>query len=128
MVDVVRNRNAPDEVLKANHILSVEDVFQRGQLRSGGVAGDRNFLVATGIINADHEHETVELRFGERVGAFLLDRVLRREDEKGLLQFEGVAGNGDPVFLHRLKHGGLRLRRCPVDFIREDDVGEDGAF
>ena len=31
------------------------------------------------IVDVDLHQEAVELRFGQRIGAFLLDRVLRRE-------------------------------------------------
>jgi hypothetical protein len=39
-----------------------------------------------------------------------------------------VSADGDLAFLHGLKHGGLRLGRGAVDFVRQDDVGEDGPL
>ena len=35
------------------------------------------------------------------------------------------AAHRDRSFLHRFEKCGLRLWRCPVNFIGEDDVGED---
>ena len=45
---------------------------------------DLDLLVLRQVVDHDLEHEAVELRFGQRVRAFLLDRVLRREDEERL--------------------------------------------
>ena len=39
-----------------------------------------------GIVDDQLEEEAVELGFGQRIGAFLLDRVLRGHDEERLLQ------------------------------------------
>ena len=38
-----------------------------------------------------HEHEPVELRLGQRIGAFLLDGVLRGQDEERIGQLDGAA-------------------------------------
>ena len=40
------------------------------------------------VADLHHQHEAVDLRLGQRVGALLLDRVLRREDEKRALEPE----------------------------------------
>ena len=39
---------------------------------------------SSGGCSIDEEHEAVELRLGQRIGAFLLDRVLRRQHEERL--------------------------------------------
>ena len=44
------------------------------------------------VADADLEHEPVELRLGQRIRAFLLDRVLRREHEERLGQLVRLAG------------------------------------
>jgi hypothetical protein len=77
----------------------------------------------------DHhvEHEAVELRLGQRIRAFLLDRILRREHEERTLEIVAHARDRDLVFLHRLEQRRLRLRRRAVDLVGEDDVGEDRA-
>ena len=77
------------------------------------------------------DHETVELGFGQLIGAFLLDRVLGGHDEEGAGEFEAVAADGRLLLLHGLEHRRLGLRRGPVDLIEEDDIGvhrsEDGV-
>ena len=57
----------------------------------------------SGIANFDVQHETVQLRFGQRIRSFLLDGVLRREHEERQVQRIGRAAGGDLVFLHRLR-------------------------
>ena len=74
----------------------------------------------------DHaEEESVQLRLGQGIGAFQLDRVLAGEDEEGVGKPPRGSKQGDAPFLHRLQHGGLRLWRGAVDFVREEDVAKD---
>jgi hypothetical protein len=65
--------------------------------------------------------------FGQGIGAFKLDRVLRREDVERFVELIGPAPNRDAVFLHRLEQRRLRLRRRAVAFVRQHDVAEDRA-
>jgi hypothetical protein len=73
------------------------------------------------------EQETIELSLGKRIRSRALNRVLRRQDEERSRQGIAEAVNGNRTLLHRLEHRRLRLGWCPVDFVREQDVGEDGA-
>ena len=50
------------------------------------VAHDLELLVFRRMLDDDVEHEAIELRFGQRIGAFELDRVLRREDVERLVE------------------------------------------
>ena len=77
------------------------------------------------MLDDDVEHEAIELRFGQRIRAFELDRVLRREHVERLLERVGPALNRDTVFLHRFEKRRLRFRRRAVDFVCEDDIRED---
>ena len=87
---------------------------------------DHGHLVVFGQIVDDHvEHEPVELRLGQRIGPFHLDRVLRGQDEERLFQRIADAGRRDLVFLHRFQQRGLGLGRGAVDLVGEDHVGED---
>ena len=80
------------------------------------------------IIDLDVEHEAVELGFRQRIGPFLLDRVLRGDDEERVGQIVRLLAGGHLAFLHRLQQGGLRLRRRAVDLVGQHDVGEDRAL
>ena len=55
-----------------------------------------------GVVDADVEHEAVELSFGQGIGALLFNRVLRRQDKKWQIECIGPATRRDLVFLHRL--------------------------
>ena len=84
-------------------------------------------VVRRGVAEAGTEHEAVELRLGQRIRPFVLDRVLRRKDEERRLEDVGHAVDRDLPLLHRLEQRSLGLRRSPVDLVGKEDVGEDGA-
>ena len=82
-------------------------------------------LLAGGrVAEADPQQEPVELGLGQRVGAFVLDRVRRREHVEGVGQREGLALDRDLPLLHGLEQGGLGLRRGPVDLVGQEQAGE----
>src|SRR5438105_15560648 len=74
------------------------------------------------------QHEAIDLRFWKGVGAFLLDRVLRGKDQERL--FEQLRGAADRhlLLLHRLQQRRLQLSRRAIDFVGENDVGENRTF
>ena len=88
---------------------------------------DAELFLFLGIIDEDVEHEAVLLRFGQRIGAFLLDGVLRGQHEERIGQRVARAADGDLAFLHRFEQGGLRLGRRAVDLVGQNDVGEQRA-
>ena len=102
----------------------IEHVF----CSASGFARDTEFLFVRWVSDIDEEHEAVELSFRERVGSFLLHRVLSREHEKWLIKSVGFTQHGHHIFLHRFQHSRLSLCRSTVDFIREHKVGEHWAF
>ncbi len=78
-----------------------------------------------GIGDVDLQQEAVELRFGKRIGAFVLERVLRREHVERRRDVVARAGDGDVVLLHRLQQRRLRARRGAVDLVGHQQLGED---
>jgi hypothetical protein len=88
---------------------------------------DGQLLERGRVVDRDLQQEPVPLRFGQRVDAVGLDRVLRREDEERLGQLVAGAADADLVLGHRLQQGGLHLGGCAVDLVREYEVGEDRA-
>ena len=125
---MVRDRHAGDGLLEGQNLLGVHDLLQLGVAVRCDLADDRHLLLLGGVVDDDVEHEAVKLRLGQGIGALLLDRVLRGEDEERLRKRIRMAGHGDGVLLHRLKEGGLGLGRGAVDFVREQHVREDGAL
>ena len=88
---------------------------------------DRRQRRGVGRADAEAEEESVGLRLGERIRSLELYRVLACEDEEGGGQRTRHAHKRDGALLHSLEHRRLRLRRGAVDFVREQDVAEDGA-
>ena len=80
------------------------------------------------LADRDPHREAVELCFGKRVRALVLDRVLGRHHHEGAVELVRHAVGGDLLLLHALEQGRLGLRRSPVDFVDEQQVGEDGAW
>ena len=99
--------------------------METGPHAAGGLLHDRLLLGPAGVAHPKLEHEAVELRLGQRIGAFLLDRILGGQHEEGVRQVVGGAAGGDLMLLHRLKQGRLGLRWCPVDLVGQHHVGED---
>ena len=71
--------------------------------------------------------EAVHLRFGQGIGAVVLDGILRGQHHEGLRQRVGVGVHGDLGLVHGLQQRRLRFRRGAVDLVGQDDVGEDRA-
>ena len=57
------------------------------------------------IPELDRHQEPVELRLRQRIGAYLLDGILRRNDEKRIGQHMRFTAGGHAAFLHRLEQG-----------------------
>ena len=122
---MIRHRHALDQFLIFHDLRAADLGGDFPRRRAGGLAGDAAFLVEGRVLDLDKKHEAIELRLRQRVGALLLDRVLRGQHEERLRQRHDAAGHGDVMLLHRLEQGGLRLGRRAVDFVGENDVGED---
>ena len=99
--------------------------------RAGGVRHEVENLPLLGarrIADFQFEHEAVNLRLGQRIGAFLLDGILRGQHEERFLELERLFADGDLFFLHGFEQRALHLGGRAVDFVGQDEVGEDRAF
>ena len=104
----------------AAHVTGVE---------AGGVPGeDLELGVARGDRQHDLEQEAVELGLGQRVGAFVLDRVLGGRHQERAGQLSGDPVDRDLPLLHRLQQRRLRLGGRPVDLVGQQQVGEQRAL
>ena len=103
-------------------------------LRGGRAAGARHqvenlpLLGARRVADFQFQHEAVNLRLGQRIGAFLLDGILRGQHEERFFELEGLFADGDLFFLHGFEQRALHLGGRAVDFVGQDEVGEDRAF
>ena len=125
--DVIRHGHFARELLRGLEVLGGDDGVDVLRIGASGARDDVALVIAGRVIDFDEEKEAVFLRLGQGIGAFLLNGVLRGEHEEGFRQFEGLLTDGDVFFLHRFEERGLRLRRRAVDFVREDDLAENGA-
>ena len=87
----------------------------------------RRLLGLARVVDPHLEQEAVELRLGQRVGAFLLDRVLRGEHHERRLERERLALDRHLALLHHLEQRRLRLGRRAVDLVGQQQVGEHRA-
>ena len=83
--------------------------------------------LGVGIAQFDPHQKAVQLRFGQRKGADLIGGVLGGDDEKRLRQRAGLALDGDLPLLHRFQQGALGLGRGAVDFVGQNQLGENRA-
>ena len=114
-----------DQLLQVEDRLAREDLADLGLLAARGAGQDALLFLGRRIVDLDVEHEAVQLRLGQRIGAFLLDRVLRGDGEERVGQRIGLLADGHFALLHGLQQRGLGLGRRAVDFVGQQDVGED---
>jgi hypothetical protein len=83
---------------------------------------------ACGIGDQDLHQEAVELRFGQRIGAFHLDGVLGGHHQERPVELVRGGAAGDGALLHGFEQRRLRLGRGAVDLVGQHQVGEDRAL
>ena len=88
---------------------------------------DSALLGGAGVIDANLDEKTIELGFGKRVGAFELEWVLCSEDGEEVVEDVGFAVDGDLALFHAFEQRGLGARGHAVDFVGEEELGEDRA-
>ena len=98
-----------------------------GLFGAGGVEQDLPLRLAVRIVDVDLHQEAVELRFGQRIGAFLLQRVLRRQHMERRRQVVPRARDRDVMLLHRLQQRRLRARGGAVDLVGHQQLREHRA-
>ena len=104
-------------------------VFRRSEKNMvGHTVHDFSFVRRGRIVDLNVHHESVHLRFSQRIGSFLLDGILGRHDQERRLQLVAGVADGDLQFLHALKQRTLHFCRRTVDLICKHQVGEDGTF
>ena len=97
-------------------------------VRAGGGDHDLPLGRLVGIADIDLQQEAVELGFRQRIGAFLLERILGRQHVEGRRQVVALAGHGDVLLLHALQQRRLRARAGAVDFVGHQQLGEHRAL
>ena len=76
------------------------------------------------VRHVDAQHEAVELRLRQWIGALELARILRRQHQEILGQRVLVALGAHLPLFHGFEQRGLRLRSGAVDLVHQHHVGE----
>ena len=121
------DRDFAHELHEFAEVLAGQNFVHLGLRAGGGAIDDFGQFIRARVADNDFEEEAVELCFGQRIGAFLVNRVLRGHDEEGFAEFAKFAAGGDLLFLHGFEHGRLGLGRGAIDFVGENQVREDRA-
>ncbi|MNV49823.1 hypothetical protein D3C71_1417930 [compost metagenome] len=82
---------------------------------------------AGGIPQLHPDHEPVHLRVRKRESALIIDRILGRHHHERPLQLKRLPIHADLALLHALQQARLGTRRRPVDFVRENNLSEQGT-
>ena len=115
-------------LLHFQHFRAGENRAKFVQVRNARLRAQNLALgLSVGISHAHAHQEAVELRFRQRIGSVMLDRILGRDHEERLRQFIRVRVDRDLAFVHRFEQRGLRLGRRAVDFVGQQHVGENRA-
>jgi hypothetical protein len=126
--DGVIEAGVQNTVLEGDDLLAGHDGFEIVQALASGLGGDDSMLLAAlGIAECDAEQEAVELIFGEVIGSLKFEWVLRGDEHEGPLEDERLVIDADLFLAHGFKQRGLSARGGTIDFVGQDDVGEDGS-
>ena len=121
------DRQAAHQPLRGDQLVGGHGRLRLALFGAGGVEHDPPLGLAVGIVDVDLHQEAVELRFRQRIGAFLLDRVLGREHMEGPRHVVAVAGDRHVLLLHRLQQRRLGARAGAVDLVGHQELAEDRA-
>ncbi len=124
---VVADVHVADMLLQCQHRFALHHPRHVAAGAAGGLRQDVVLFLLGGIVDADVQQEAVQLGFRQRVGAGLLQRVLRGQHEERRGQCVGGAGVADGAFLHGFQQRGLGLGRRAVELVGQQQVGEDRA-
>jgi len=98
------------------------------QVASLATAQELAFVRGIGIAERYAHEESIELRFGQLVGAELLVRVLRRDDEERVRQAVGGKVCAHLALFHGLQQRALRPGARAVHLIGEQKLRKDRAL
>jgi hypothetical protein len=123
--DVLGNDNLADQLLNLEDVGTRQHARRHEHVDPCRPRHDADLFVLGEVRQRDVEHEAIELGLRQRVRALELDRILRREHEERAIELVRATRCGDVILLHRLEERSLRLRRCAVDLVGQNDLRED---
>ena len=97
------------------------------QLAAVGAGEQGAFGLGIGIAQRETQQEAVQLRIRQREGARQVHRVLGGDDEERIGQRMGGSVQGYLLLGHRFQQCALGARRCAVDLVGQQHLGEHRA-
>ena len=119
------NRHLLNQLLQLDERGAINDRFDFNTTAFSCARHHFRKLIGTRVAHEQFVKEAVELCLGQRVGAFLVDRILRCQDKERQVEFADLATDRDTTFLHGFQHRRLGLWGGPVDFISQNQVGKN---
>src|SRR5262249_28109136 len=77
------------------------------------------------IVDLQLHEKSIQLRFGQGVRAFHLERILRRQHEEGGVELVRRLAYSHAALFHRFKEGRLGLWCRPIDLVRQQNIRKD---
>ncbi len=114
-VDVVNDGARGDDLLRIDY-----GVYSQVRRRSRHQIKDGSFLALLRVPDVQLEHETIELRLRQLVGAFLFDWVLSGKNQERIGKRISLFADCDLPFLHRFQQGALNFGRRAIDFVGQN--------
>lgn len=103
MLDLIGNGDSVDLFFDGVQLAMRHDAFYLGHIFFFHDIEDLFLLGEARIFHQYLEEESVDLRFREGIGSFLLYGILRRQDQKRFRQFVRDSSYSDLMLLHRFK-------------------------
>ena len=97
------NRQTPDQALRRQQIFRGHRRLGARLFRAGRIKQNSPLGLLIGIIDIDLHQKAVELGFGQRISAFLFERVLRCKHVERLGQIVAGSRDGHVLLLHGLQ-------------------------
>ena len=125
--DMIAGRNLPNQSLQCQDLFGIENLRDDVRLNRRRSLGNLSFFGKRRVLYEDLEHETVLLRFRQRIGPLLLNWVLCRQHEERISQNVPRLTDGHLSFLHCFEERRLRLGRSSIDFVCKNHVVKQGT-
>src|SRR6266550_3716838 len=114
-VDVVYDVARGDDLLRIHY-----RVYSQVRRRSRHQIEDASFLALLRVANVQLEHETIELRLRQLVGAFLFDWVLSGKNQERIGKRISLFADCDLPFLHRFQQRALNFGWGAIDLLGQN--------
>jgi hypothetical protein len=117
-----------DLPLQRHELFWIEDRLHAVDPIERGLQDQPRLHLRRRIADAEAQHETVELRLGQRKCTREILRILRGEHQKGLRQGQRLPIDRDLAVPHRLEQRRLGARAGAIDLVSQEHVTENGTL